>query len=89
MQEDKWLLPLHAGQARDPTRETVILTTHGMNDDACNAQWIELLESIANKMRTNGGAAFRVRASSQPAPRKARLRIHIIIITIERSFHEP
>lgn len=45
--------------SRDPGRETVILTAHGTKEDARNAQWIALLESIADKMRANGGAAFR------------------------------
>lgn len=45
--------------SRTPGRETVILTAHGTREDARNAQWIELLESVAGKMRANGGAAFR------------------------------
>lgn len=45
--------------SRDPSRETVILTAHGTKEDARNARWIELLESVAGKMRANGGAAFR------------------------------
>lgn len=45
--------------SRDPRKETVLLTAHGTNGDARNAQWIALLESIADKMRANGGAAFR------------------------------
>jgi sirohydrochlorin ferrochelatase len=45
--------------SRAPGRETVILTAHGTNDDARNAKWIELLESIAAKMRANGGSVFR------------------------------
>lgn len=45
--------------SRDPKKETVILTAHGTNEDTRNAQWIALLESIADKMRANGGAAFR------------------------------
>jgi len=45
--------------SRNPARETVILTAHGTNDEARNAQWIALLESIAAKMRANGGNAFR------------------------------
>ncbi|MDP3857692.1 MAG: CbiX/SirB N-terminal domain-containing protein [Stagnimonas sp.] len=45
--------------SRDPGQETVILTAHGTSGDKRNAQWIALLESIAGKMRENGGAAFR------------------------------
>ena len=45
--------------SRTPSRETVILTAHGTKEDARNARWIELLESVAGKMRANGGAAFR------------------------------
>lgn len=45
--------------SRDPRKETVILTAHGTNDDARNAEWIALLESIAAKMRENGGNVFR------------------------------
>ncbi len=45
--------------SRAPARETVILTAHGTKEDARNARWIELLESVAGKMRANGGAAFR------------------------------
>lgn len=45
--------------SRDPSKEPVILTAHGTNDDARNAEWIALLESIAGKMRAHGGGAFR------------------------------
>lgn len=45
--------------SRDPKKETIILTAHGTNDDAANDRWVTLLESIAAKMRENGGAAFR------------------------------
>lgn len=45
--------------SRAPSRETVILTAHGTREDARNERWLGLLESIADKMRANGGAAFR------------------------------
>jgi sirohydrochlorin ferrochelatase len=43
----------------DPARETVILTAHGAKDDARNARWLELLESLARQMRAQGGQRFR------------------------------
>jgi sirohydrochlorin ferrochelatase len=45
--------------SKDPVRETVILTAHGSGDDARNARWIEVLESLAKQMRARGGQTFR------------------------------
>ncbi len=45
--------------SKDPVRETVILTAHGAGDDARNARWIEVLESLAEQMRAQGGQTFR------------------------------
>lgn len=45
--------------SRDPQRETVILTAHGTDDDARNAHWLTMLESLAQRMRANGGERFR------------------------------
>lgn len=45
--------------SKDPARETVILTAHGAGDDARNARWIEVLESLAEQMRAQGGQTFR------------------------------
>jgi hypothetical protein len=45
--------------SRNPAKETVILTAHGTKEDERNDEWLALLESIANKMRANGGAVFR------------------------------
>lgn len=45
--------------SKNPARETVILTAHGTSDDARNARWLEVLESIAGQMRARGGEKFR------------------------------
>lgn len=45
--------------SKDPARETVILTAHGAGDDARNARWIEVLESLARQMGAQGGQKFR------------------------------
>ncbi len=45
--------------SKNPARETVILTAHGAGDDARNARWIEVLESLAEQMRAQGGQTFR------------------------------
>ncbi len=45
--------------SQDPARETVILTAHGTSDDARNARWLEMLESLARQMRTQGAEEFR------------------------------
>jgi len=45
--------------SKDPARETVILTAHGTGDDARNARWIEVLESLVAQMRAQGGQTFR------------------------------
>lgn len=45
--------------SRDPQRETIILTAHGTDDDARNARWLTTLESLAQRMRANGGERFR------------------------------
>lgn len=42
-----------------PGRETVILTAHGASDDARNARWLKVLESLAGQMRAQGGQKFR------------------------------
>lgn len=42
-----------------PGRETVILTAHGASDDARNARWLKVLESLADQMRAQGGQKFR------------------------------
>jgi len=55
----KALVARARGLSRAPSRETVILVAHGTEDDARNEQWLGLLESVAGKMRANGGAAFR------------------------------
>lgn len=45
--------------SRDPRRETVILTAHGTNEDSRNDRWLEVLESLAERMRRDGGGEFR------------------------------
>jgi sirohydrochlorin ferrochelatase len=46
--------------SREPGRETVVLVAHGEGDDARDAHWREMLASLAARMRTEGGSAFRV-----------------------------
>lgn len=53
------LLERARAQSQDPARETVILTAHGAKDDARNARWVEVLESLARQMRARGGQEFR------------------------------
>lgn len=53
------LLARATALSKDPARETVILTAHGARDDARNARWLELLESLARQMRAQGGQKFR------------------------------
>jgi sirohydrochlorin ferrochelatase len=43
----------------DPARETVILVAHGLGDDAQNDHWVGVLESLADRMRSNGGGGYR------------------------------
>ena len=45
--------------SNSPERETVILVAHGAGDDPTNDHWRQILQSLAARMRTNGGAAFR------------------------------
>jgi hypothetical protein len=45
--------------SRDPARETVIVVAHGDGDDARDARWNELLQSLAARMRARGGDRFR------------------------------
>jgi sirohydrochlorin ferrochelatase len=45
--------------SRDPADETVILVAHGKGDDAGNAQWLDLLGSLRDRMVDHGGDAFR------------------------------
>ena len=45
--------------SKDPARETVILTAHGAGDDARNQRWLDVLESLARKIRAGEGKAFR------------------------------
>lgn len=45
--------------SRDPARETVILVAHGSGDDATDAHWQKVLDSLAARMRSNGGGSFR------------------------------
>lgn len=53
------LLARATALSKDPARETVILTAHGASDDARNARWLEVLESLARQMRARGGQKFR------------------------------
>ncbi len=39
----------------DPSKESVIIVSHGPNDNADNARWIEILKSIALRLRERGG----------------------------------
>ncbi len=43
----------------DPSRETIILTAHGTNNDARNAEWLKVLDRIATHMRSAGADQFR------------------------------
>lgn len=45
--------------SKDPSRETVILTAHGTQDDRKNDEWLEKLNSIANQMQNQGGQKFK------------------------------
>lgn len=45
--------------SREPARETVILTAHGTKGDARNEQWLEVLQSLADKLRAMGAGGFR------------------------------
>lgn len=45
--------------SEDPASETVILVAHGLGDDEGNAEWLELLDSLANQMTALGGDSFR------------------------------
>jgi sirohydrochlorin ferrochelatase len=53
------LLERARGLSRDPARETVVLVAHGEGDDERDAYWRRTLESIAARMRGNGGDGFR------------------------------
>lgn len=45
--------------SKDPSKETVILTAHGTQDDQRNNEWLQNLESITHQMRSNGGENFK------------------------------
>lgn len=45
--------------SKHAARETVILVAHGQGDDIANQRWIDLLNSLATQMRTDGGDTFR------------------------------
>ncbi|GIX28468.1 MAG: hypothetical protein KatS3mg123_2349 [Burkholderiales bacterium] len=45
--------------SREPSRETVILVAHGSGDDAANAHWLEVLDSLARQIKARGGEGFR------------------------------
>jgi hypothetical protein len=55
----KALLANARSVSKHPSRETVILVAHGQGDDAGNKQWLDLLGSLANRMRADGGSDFR------------------------------
>ncbi|MXS85888.1 cobalamin biosynthesis protein CbiX [Nitrosomonas sp. HPC101] len=55
----KALLDRALALSRDPSKETIILTAHGMHDDQRNNEWLQNLESIAQQMHNNGGENFR------------------------------
>lgn len=55
----KALLANARSVSKHPSRETVILVAHGQGDDAGNKQWLDLLGSLANRMRADGGNDFR------------------------------
>jgi hypothetical protein len=55
----KALLSNARSVSKHPSRETVILVAHGQGDDAGNKQWLDLLGSLANRMRADGGNDFR------------------------------
>lgn len=55
----KALLANARSVSKHPSRETVILVAHGQGDDAGNQQWLDLLGSLANRMRADGGNDFR------------------------------
>lgn len=45
--------------SRNPVEDTVILTAHGSGNDGENERWLQILGSLAQQMRANGGSAFR------------------------------
>lgn len=53
------LLDRATALSKNPARETVILMAHGASDDARNARWLEVLESLARQMHSQGGQKFR------------------------------
>lgn len=58
------LLARASALSHNPGRETVILTAHGTHDDACNAEWLGLLESLAANMRAHGGVFRHIRVAT-------------------------
>ncbi|MCH7761564.1 hypothetical protein IIA15_09245 [candidate division TA06 bacterium] len=44
--------------SQDPSKETVILVSHGMGDDGDDDYWHRIQESLARQMRENGGDRF-------------------------------
>lgn len=45
--------------SKAPEKETVILLAHGTDDDDRNRQWMDILNSLADRMRANGGSKFK------------------------------
>lgn len=53
------LLDRAGALSQDPAHETIVLVAHGDGDDARNAHWRALLDSIARQMRATGGDRFK------------------------------
>jgi sirohydrochlorin ferrochelatase len=45
--------------SKDPSKETVILVAHGSGDDATNAHWQHVLESLVTQMNAGSSTKFR------------------------------
>ena len=59
--------------SKDPSKETVILTAHGAQDDQHNDKWLQNLENITHQIRSNGGEnfkAFKVATWREDWPKK-------------------
>lgn len=55
----KALLENARSVSKHPADETVILVAHGLGDDAANSHWLHTLGQLADRMRADGGDAFR------------------------------
>jgi sirohydrochlorin ferrochelatase len=57
-----------------PARETVVIVSHGPNDDSDNAKWNQILQNIAGQMKDRGGykevAGATLRDDAPPAIRE-------------------